>query len=247
MTHAIHVVCGPSGPFREFLIPQQSGAFLYFNATTRTDYTGDPLSENLFYQRLCAIGEQAHFERGNQMIPQDTTIVIDCADKFSRLPSFLAGISTKWCRISVWLIFDEYKNISRRVIRDAECYYMFRRTDVRSVLDKIPVSNRNINISNDLFSISHSLQWWKITRWRRSRRAEGTLGWINVKCVDFFPAMKRCMRRFVWRRWIRELIVIGRFVKRLKPRALFLQHKAYAPGGCHYLRALKEWNDHLSF
>ena len=201
------------------------------------------MSEELFRHRCNAMTHQAHQDRSNGVTPQESTVILDNVDNVSLLTRravFSAATGVNWLCVTVWMIYREYCNIHSRILNLADRYYLFREQDVRSILDAIPASRRG---TDHIPLRTGKLQWWKISRWRRPR--EGALGRTKLRCFEApgFRVLRRCLRRRLWRKWIRELVIIGRNARRWKPRARFLHHKAYAPGGRHYLEAEKRWTE----
>ena len=239
MKHHFHVVCGPRGSGRTSLIPpRKTTAFLYYDAETETDHMGNPFPSTMFVQRISAMRLQSLQDRTSGKTPQDATVVVDNAN---RDVEGLAIHGGEWFCITVWVIFRKYRDIPERFLQNADRYYLFREQDVQRVLDTIPASRRG---TDQIPLRTGKLQWWLISRWKRGRPRDGALGWTKLRCFEApgFRVLRRCLRRRLWRKWIRELVIIGRNARRWKPRACFLRHRAYAPRGHHCLEAEKRWN-----
>lgn len=220
-------------------------AFLYYDGSSRTDHLGNSLTEEFFQHRCDAITQQAHQDRRRGNTPQEATIILDNADDVS-LPTrkgvFSIATGANWSCATVWMIYREYRNIHSKILQMADRYYLFREQDVQSVLGEIPASCRTTDTVHIPLR-TREYQWWKISRWSRGRPLEGALGRTGLRCFEppGFRVLRRCLRQRLWRKWIRELLIMGRFAKRWKPRAQFLLHQAYSPRGRHYLEAQTRW------
>lgn len=206
--------------------PIPSEAYLYYNAVTCKDHNDSHLSREMLRHRCEAITRQAHIERRAGNIPQKSTIVINNVYRLETNHGWLIDIMemTKWYNLSLWII------VNRRCDLDflwrVDYIYLYRERDVRYVLARIPRRGDIPKIPRK----THLYQCWVISVW--DRRRPNTL----LKCFDpyGYKVIQRCIRRRIWRRWIRELIIIGRISQRWKPRALWIMHRAYIPGSKYY-------------
>lgn len=214
----LHLVVGPAKSGRTSLLPPT-------DTRLHHDYTAKDKLWGNFLQQIREITKQAHYIRSNGYIPPNITITMDNIPR-EHIPPFFHA---RWNNFTVWKVYTHFECIESLLFHANEIYFS-REKDLR----------RAVGDSHDIPQKDHSFQWWVLTHIRRRKL-------IHLYEPPVFGVLRRRIRRHLWTRWMREWVVMGRFKKRLVPRARLLLHRAYTPPhGRHFLDAQKRWNVRMS-